>query len=424
MFEFEKAVKLLEKFKGDKYIFGTGVLDKIGYLVLKTSKNVLIFRDTFPGSDYYVQKITDSLEKSGIIVLGTGIGARPNATREDLFRIAADINKYKKKAVISFGGGSTIDAVKAAIVLCSLDRGIDSYFGTGEVSRVIKESGMGLIPHIAVQTLASSGAHLTKYSNITDINTSQKKLIIDDAIIPTCSLFDYSVTYNTPIEVTLDGAFDGLSHIIEVLYSLERKPDYNNIEEIAKTGIELIVKHLPKVISDIKNKNSRDALCYATDLGGCAIMVGSTNGGHLTSFSLVDILSHGRACAIMNPYYSVFFAPYIQNSLKIIGTVLNKYGYLKNDFEKLKGRDLGISVAKAMFSFAEGIGFPTTLGQVKGFTQNHIKKALTAAKNPQLASKLQNMPVPLSANMIEKYMKPILEAAVNGNINTIKNLDI
>jgi len=28
--------------------------------------------------------------------------------------------------------------------------------------------------------------------------------------------------------------------------------------------------------------------------GGYAIMIGGTNGGHLTSFSLVDLLPHGR----------------------------------------------------------------------------------------------------------------------------------
>ncbi len=61
---------------------------------------------------------------------------------------------------------------------------------------------------------------------------------------------------------------------------------------------------------------AREALCLATDLGGYAIMLGGTNGGHLTSFSLVDILTHGRACALMNPYYTVFFAPAVEGPLQ------------------------------------------------------------------------------------------------------------
>ena len=75
-----------------------------------------------------------------------------------------------------------------------------------------------------------------------------------------------------------------------------------------------------------------------------------------------------------------------------------------------------------MISFAQGIGFPTTLTQVEGFSQAYIDKALKAAKNPQLASKLQNMPVPLSTDMVDRYMKPVLEAAIDGDLEVIKNL--
>ena len=81
-------------------------------------------------------------------------------------------------------------------------------------------------------------------------------------------------------------------------------------------GIGLVVKYLPSVPSGTRRIiEARTALGLATDLGGYAIMLGGTNGAHLTSFSLVDILSHGRACAIMNPYYTVFFAPAVEEPL-------------------------------------------------------------------------------------------------------------
>jgi len=47
---------------------------------------------------------------------------------------------------------------------------------------------------------------------------------------------------------------------------------------------------------------------------------------------------------------------------------------------------------------------------------------LAAAKNPQLKMKLQNMPVPLTAEMIDEYMGPILEAARDGDLSLIKNV--
>jgi alcohol dehydrogenase len=38
-----------------------------------------------------------------------------------------------------------------------------------------------------------------------------------------------------------------------------------------------------------------------------------------------------------------------------------------------------------------------------------------------LKMKLQNMPVPLTAEMVDEYMGPILEAAKDGDLSRIKN---
>ena len=75
-----------------------------------------------------------------------------------------------------------------------------------------------------------------------------------------------------------------------------------------------------------------------------------------------------------------------------------------------------------MFAFARRIGFPTRLNEVAGFGPAHIERALAAAKNPQLKMKLQNMPVPLTAEMVDEYMGPILTAATDGDLTRIKNV--
>jgi alcohol dehydrogenase class IV len=292
----------------------------------------------------------------------------------------------------------------------------------GLVSKVLSESAKSLTPHFAVQTAASSAAHLTKYSNITDVSSGQKKLIVDEAIVPANPVFDYEVTYGSPKSLTADGALDGIAHSLEVLYGAAGKPFYKKMMNVAGTCIALVVKYLPLVIENPDNTEAREALCLATDLGGYSIMIGGTNGGHLTSFSLVDILSHGRACAIMNPYYTVFFAPAIEEPLRLIGRIYQEAGLTKSDMNKLKGRELGIAVAEGMFELARRIGFPTCLSEVKGFSEAHIDRALAAAKNPQLKMKLQNMPVPLTADMVDEYMGPVLEAARDGDLSLIKNV--
>ncbi|MEJ2702334.1 MAG: iron-containing alcohol dehydrogenase [Sedimentisphaerales bacterium] len=422
MNDFDKARALLHEFKGDAYLFGAGVLPSIGERVSSAGEKAALIRSTFAGSDHFVEIIRDSARRSGVELVAEIKGARPNCPREDLFRITEELLAAAPDAVVTFGAGSTIDAAKAAEVLRTLGGRIDDYFGAALVTEAAKESGRPLAPHVAIQAAASSAAHLTKYSNITDVSTGQKKLIIDEAIVPAQAVFDYEVTYNAPESLTLDGAFDGVAHSLEVLYGAVGKPYYGKVAEVAGTGIALAVKYLPRVKENPKDKEARKALCLATDLGGYAIMIGGTNGGHLSSFSLVDILSHGRACALMNPYYTVFFAPAIQEPLRLIGEVYRQAGLTQAEIDHLRGRDLGVAVAEAMFELARRIGFPTRLGDVDGFSAEHINRALAAAKNPQLAMKLQNMPVPLTADMVDEYMGPVLEAARDGNLDAIKNV--
>lgn len=422
MTTFAEARTLLNEFKGDRYLHGLGVLPQVGDATIRLGRRGVLVADSFPGSDVFLGTIRDSLEAAGIELLTETNGARPNAPLEDLARITTVLIERQPDVIISFGGGSTIDATKAAEVLRTLGGNIEDYFGTGLVSQALAASGKRLTPHVAIQTAASSSAHLTKYSNITNLDTSQKKLIVDDAIVPVQPVFDYEITVTAPANLTVDGALDGLAHSLEVLYGAVGKPYYAQMERVANAGIRLIVEHLPQVLASPQDRKSREALGLATDLGGYAIMLGGTNGGHLTSFSLVDILSHGRACAIMNPYYTVFFAPAIQQPLRLVGRIFQDTGDLRTDIDRLSGVELGIAVAESMIEFERRIGFPSTLGEVPGFSDHHIVRALTAAKNPQLKMKLENMPVPMTVEMIDDYMGSVLQAAKSGNLGLIKSL--
>jgi alcohol dehydrogenase len=191
---------------------------------------------------------------------------------------------------------------------------------------------------------------------------------------------------------------------------------------MATVGLSLVVEYLPRVVEDPCDRRTREALCLATDLGGYAIMTGGTNGGHLTSFSLVDLLPHGRACGLMNPYYTVFFGPAIEPALRLIGDVFRDARLTDVDFDGLRGRELAVAVAETMLAFARDLGLPTRLGDVEGFSPAHIDRALAAAKDVQLRMKLQGMPVPMTAETVDEYMGSVLEAARDGNLEAVKNV--
>lgn len=423
----QKAKELLVEFKEDKYVFGIGVAGRLGAEVAKLGKRVSVVMDGLgkERSRSIIQTIEKSFSEAKLTLAGDYIrGARPNAPREDVFSIALKIKEQHPDVVLSFGGGSTTDAVKAAIALnCLEDKfpDIDDYFGTGEVTKMLSGAGRKKIPHFAAMTVAGSAAHLTKYSNITDLRTGQKMLMIDEALVPDGAMFDYSYSITQPPALTVDGALDGISHALEVLMGIP-EPLYEKAEPVCLTCIELIVNNIKKVVDNPEeDPTARESIGLGTDLGGYSIMIGGTNGAHLNSFSMTDILSHGRACALMNPYYVVLFSKSIGERLKKIARIYKKAGYIDGNIESIESRELGLKLAEGMIKLSKEIGIPTTLKEVPGYKECHKTRCLEAAKDPKLESKLKNMPIPMSSADVDKYMASVLEAAESGEINHLIN---
>lgn len=422
----QQASSVLKEFKGESYAFGSGLLDEApGRFAAELGKKAIFVGPLqFDWFKPIQERILKSLEDAGVEVIDMVRSAGPNAPFVDVYRIHSHIMHKKPDFVVVADGGSGIDSVKAAAMLATLgdiQPEIDPFFGVGQVTKVCQESGRTIMPVLAVMMASSSGAHLTKYSNITDPVLGQKKLIVDEAIIPPRCVFDYDVTTSQPMNLTLDGGLDGIAHCLEVYFGAA--PEIKDkARQVAELGIELIIKGLTEVKKDPQNKEARTLLGLGTDLGGYAIMIGGTSGAHLNSFSLVDVLSHGRACALMNPYYTVFFAPAIEDKLRVIGRIYKKYGYVDEDVESLSGRELGLAVAKGMVGFSKFLEFPTCLCDVPGVSRDHVERCLNAAKDPQLDMKLRNMPVSLNADLVEAYMRPIMEAAWDGEFEKIKNM--
>lgn len=426
MNNFEKAYDILRK-AFPNYTLGVGCLKEVGKLAKSFGKKALLVSNTTYMKEI-AEEIEASLKEAGVEIAGGKIApdAKPNAPREDVYRLTTYVLDYKPDSIIAVGGGSTIDACKAASMLATLGEKItpeiDAYFGTGKVTEYLKETSLKLVPVIAVQTSASSGAHLTKYSNITDPVLGQKKLIVDPAIVPAKAVFDYKVTKTMPLSVTIDGALDAISHTFEVFCGAKGE-NFERAKELCETAISLVLEYAKDIIKNPADIKAREAIGLATDLGGYAIMVGGTSGAHMTSFSLVDCVGHGTACGVMNPYYAVFYSKAIQKQLKVVGSVFKKYGFTDKDIDALSGRELAEAVAEAMINFSASIGAPTKLTDIEKFSvEIHIPRAMKAAHDPDLKMKLQNMPVPMTADDVDEFMLPILEAAASGDFKLIKEM--
>ena len=449
---YEKAEKLLRKWKAGSYLLGAedSVYEHIGTSAAKIGKTALVVVADLGQSwnELLVEKVVSSLVKAKVdhqLILGAG----PNAPREDVYRIALMVSMLKPACIVAVGGGSTIDAAKAASSLAAFTpaekiellassladaSGIEPFFGVDKITDIEKETGRKITPIIAAQTAASSGAHLTKYANVTDLVRGIKKLEVDYAHVPIAAVFDFRTTLSAPAALKIDGALDGIAHCWEVFMGATGKCYYDQICEIAGTAIELIVSALPVVVNAPDNLQAHIALGLGTDLGGYAIMIaktnpetnsverGGTNGGHLGSFQLTDYLSHGRACALLNPYYTVLFANAIEDQCRIIGKIYQKYSYIDSslNLDKLTSRELALEVAKGMIALSKKIKFPTALKDTD-VPKERIAVMVEQSENPQLSSKLKNMPVPMNVDKgdVRRFILPTLEAAYAGDLDAV-----
>jgi len=259
---------------------------------------------------------------------------------------------------------------------------------------------------VAVQTAASSGAHLTKYSNITDLVTGQKKLIVDEAMVPQAAVFDYRVTLGAPMDLTLDGGLDGIAHAWEVFMGAAGQAYYEKMRKWqGLSGPDC----LRAAEGETRIPGSR---CPAQPGPGNRpgrILDHDRRDQRPPSGKLLpDRCSDARAgLRDPEPLLHGSFAPKIQDQLAVFAEILKDAGYIKAKTEGKKGRALAMMVARGMIQFSKALGFPATLADA-GVSKAHIKRMISAAKDPQLKMKLQNMPTPMEAERgdVDKLMKP------------------
>ena len=113
----EQAYELLKTWKGENYVFGLNVMQQLGNLVRRFGNKALVV-SSGRHSQEMIQIGLDSMAQAGIRMVTDACvpGAKPNTPREDVYRLESYILHHQPDCVVAVGGGSTIDACKAAIV--------------------------------------------------------------------------------------------------------------------------------------------------------------------------------------------------------------------------------------------------------------------------------------------------------------------
>lgn len=197
--------------------------------------------------------------------------------------------------IIAIGGGSAMDAAKAAGARAVRPK--KSVQKLGGLLKVLKK----LPPFIAVPTTAGTGSETTIAALITDTDTHHKYAIMDLNLIPLYAVLDPELTVGLPPHITATTGMDALTHAVEAYLCWT----YNTKESIrfAEEAVELIFKNLPKVYENGSDMEARSNMLLASYKAGFAFTRAGVGNVHAIAHTLGGLYNtpHGLANAVILP---------------------------------------------------------------------------------------------------------------------------
>lgn len=197
--------------------------------------------------------------------------------------------------VIAVGGGSPMDTAKAVCMLKNNEGSIKDYLFGG--SRVPKAPSL---PLICIPTTAGSGSEVTASSVIEDTDNHIKLSCTHPILQPKIAILDPMMQQDMPPKITAGTGMDALTHAIEA-YTSKNSSVFSDI--YARRAIELIGEHLPKVMEEPDNLESRMMMAQASSMAAIAFVNGGLGAVHGISQSMGGIAHtpHGITNAILLP---------------------------------------------------------------------------------------------------------------------------
>lgn len=203
----------------------------------------------------YLEELIDFLESE--VCVFDQIKANPDVVE---IREAIKIGKKENvTSVIGFGGGSAIDAAKAAAVGIVSDVDIEDF--------LLK--GLSLpddtLPIIAIPTTSGTGAELSRGAIVSSRAKMTKSGIRGEKVAPAVAIVDATYTFSLPFYVTMETGFDAFTHAAESYCSTSANP-YS--EMISEKTIKLVGEALPRLAENLNDHEAREMMSFASHIIG------------------------------------------------------------------------------------------------------------------------------------------------------------
>lgn len=240
------------------------------------------------------KRILELLDEAGIAcAVFSEVEANPSVVTAE--RIYLRYQENGCDGFIALGGGSPMDAAKAAAALCARpDKRLTQLAGLLKVGRPIP-------PFIAIPTTSGTGSETTVAAVITDRETNHKYAIMDLHLIPHYAILDPELTVGLPPRTTATTGMDALTHAVEAYLCWT----YNTRESIrdAQEAVQSIFVNLEKVYAHPEDINGRQEMMLAAFKAGFAFTRSSVGNVHAIAHTLGGFYNtpHGLANAVILP---------------------------------------------------------------------------------------------------------------------------
>lgn len=283
-----------------KVVFGPGSLDELGTVCLTYGKSALLVTGSSALRTGLSERCVKILQQVHIRV-GEHHSITSDPTVHQVNELVTAIISGQFKMLVAAGGGSVMDAAKAASVI-AVQGGTAEEYLSGERSVT-----SGSLPMIAVPTTAGTGAELSRGAILTWPEHSFKGGIRGDTVFPKAAVVDPTLTLTLPPDEIRITGFDVFTHAVEPYISRRANPI---TAMLSRDAVKAICRFLPRVLQDPQDMLPRTYLSFYSMLMGYNLANSSTCLPHRLQYPLGAMTNTPHALGLAALYPAWIKATY------------------------------------------------------------------------------------------------------------------
>ncbi len=350
----------------NRIVFGPDAISQLPELLRELSASrVLLISDKGLVDAGLVDRAQKQIDTVAETVLFTDV--EPNPT-EACVDAGADLLKDSGcEVVIGMGGGSAMDAAKAAALRLNHRADFTEYEIQIGGDRNMTEQ---VPPVIAIPTTSGTGSEVGRSSVVTLREENRKAVICGPKLLPTVAVCDPELTIGLPPHITAATGMDALTHSIEAYLSTAYHPI---CDAVALGGIRLAAQNLETAVRKGDDIEARSNMMLASSMGAIAFQK-DLGVAHSLAHPLSTIagVPHGLANAVVLAHVLTFNKP---SAIDRLGDIAQAMGCLIEDLSPEEKADAAVD---AVTDLTSRIDIPRSLAAV-GVTESQIPEMVQQA---------------------------------------------